>query len=342
MDYKTLNYNCHYLQSNINNKTSHNNPNIKNEYIQRMFAGKDQQARMIADKRKSLDRALMYSYQRAFIKKLGEDEEILALINPNKLKQDYDDKILSVNFEHNFKPGDVFEWGNTHSHWLIYLQDLTELAYFRGSIRRCRYQARWKDEDGNIHQSYMAVRGPVETKINFIQKSGISVDNPNYSLNILMPKTEDALNYFKRYSTFYLLDTDFPNREICWRVLATDSISTPGILEIVAMEYYSNEFEDDVENGIVDGLIPTKMELIANAETAEDIIGDIFIKPKKSYTYKYIGDNECNWEFDNKLPITIISQSKNEITLKWEATYSGSFDLKCGDYNQTIVVESLF
>lgn len=342
MDYKTLNYNCHYLQSNINNKTSHNNPNIKNEYIQRMFAGKDQQARMIADKRKSLDRALTYSYQRAFIKKLGENEEILALINPNKLKQDYDDKILSVNFEHNFKPGDVFEWGNTHSHWLIYLQDLTELAYFRGSIRRCRYQARWKDEDGNIHQSYMAVRGPVETKINFIQKSGISVDNPNYSLNILMPKTEDALNYFKRYSTFYLLDTDFPNREICWRVLATDSISTPGILEIVAMEYYSNEFEDDVENGIVDGLIPTKMEIIANAETAEDIIGDIFIKPKKSYTYKYIGDNECNWEFDNKLPITIISQNENEITLKWEATYSGSFDLKCGDCNQTIVVESLF
>ena len=157
-----------------------------------------------------------------------------------------------------------------------------------------------------------------------------------------MPKTEDALNYFKRYSTFYLLDTDFPNREICWRVLATDSISTPGILEIVAMEYYSNEFEDDVENGIVDGLIPTKMEIITNAETAEDIIGDIFIKPKKSYTYKYIGDNECNWEFDNKLPITIISQNENEITLKWEATYSGSFDLKCGDCNQTIVVESLF
>ena len=94
---------------------------------------------MIADKRKSLDRALMYSYQRAFIKKLGENEEILALINPNKLKQDYDDKILSVNFEYNFKPGDVFEWGNTHSYWLIYLQDLTELAYFRGSIRRCRY-----------------------------------------------------------------------------------------------------------------------------------------------------------------------------------------------------------
>jgi hypothetical protein len=43
--------------------------------------------------------------------------------------------------------------------------------------------------------------------------------------------------------------------ETCWRVEAMDWISTPGILEVTAVEYYSNEFEDDVENGVVDGLI---------------------------------------------------------------------------------------
>jgi hypothetical protein len=48
------------------------------------------------------------------------------------------------------------------------------------------------------------VRGPVETKIDYIQKHGISVDSPNHSLNILMPKTEAALRYFKRYGKFYL------------------------------------------------------------------------------------------------------------------------------------------
>ena len=36
-----------------------------------------------------------------------------ALINPNKLKQDYDDKIISIGYEYGFKPGDVFEWANT-------------------------------------------------------------------------------------------------------------------------------------------------------------------------------------------------------------------------------------
>jgi len=43
------------------------------------------------------------------------------LINPDKLKQDYDDKIVSVGFEAGFKSGDVFEWVGTNSYWLIYL-----------------------------------------------------------------------------------------------------------------------------------------------------------------------------------------------------------------------------
>jgi len=67
---------------------------------------------------------------------------------------------------------------------------------------------RWKDDLGKIHGSWIAIRGPVETKINFIQKNGISVDNPNHTLNILMPKTEESLKYFKRYSKFYLSNVD--------------------------------------------------------------------------------------------------------------------------------------
>ena len=83
------------------------------------------------------------------------------------------------------------------------LQDLDELAYFRGDIRRRRYQINWLDEDGNEHSTYAAIRGPVETKINFIQKHGISVDEPNHSVNILMPKNDYTLKYFKRYTKFY-------------------------------------------------------------------------------------------------------------------------------------------
>jgi hypothetical protein len=43
------------------------------------------------------------------------------LINPNKNKPDYDDKILSIGFESGFIPGTIFEWKGTGTKWLIYL-----------------------------------------------------------------------------------------------------------------------------------------------------------------------------------------------------------------------------
>ena len=48
--------------------------------------GHRQQERMIKDKRRSLDRAVWYSYQAAEIAHIGMDETVRALINPNKVK----------------------------------------------------------------------------------------------------------------------------------------------------------------------------------------------------------------------------------------------------------------
>ena len=50
--------------------------------------------------------------------------------------------------------------------------------------------------------------------------------------------------------------------KVCWRIEAIDWISMPGIIEINAVEYYSNETEDDIENGIVGGLITEPINLI--------------------------------------------------------------------------------
>ena len=302
--------------------------------------GSLQQDRMIADKRRSLHRAVWYSYQGAEVIKADYEkkEPVRALINPNKLKQDYDDKIISIDFDYNFGVGDVFEWVGTNTYWLIYLQDLTELAYFRGDIRKCSHEITWEDEDG-LHKTHAAIRGPVETKIDYIQKHGISVDNPNFSLNILMPKTEETLKYFKRYSKFYL--TGNKHNNICWRVEAIDWLSAPEILEINAVEYYANEFEDDIENGVVGAL---KTEPInPNSSSAEDIIqGDTFIKPKKEYTFKYVGNVEGLWSVNDKVPVQLIQEGKTD-KLRWVDTYSGQFELIYANrYRKTIVVESLF
>jgi hypothetical protein len=160
--------------------------------------GHRQQERMIQAKRKSFDRATHFSYQAAEISPVGSTHvRQRALINVNQTKPDYDDKILSVGYEHNYKPGDIIQWHRHRidgkvdtSYWLIYLQDLTELAYFKGDIRKCNYWVNWEDEYGRLHHTWFAVRGPVETNINSTQKSNFTLDLPNQTLHILMPKNE--------------------------------------------------------------------------------------------------------------------------------------------------------
>lgn len=303
--------------------------------------GPIQQDRMIKDKRRSLDRALKYSYQGANVKKVGslDSTQTRALINPNKLKPDYDDKIISIPYEFNYTCGTIFDWMNTGTKWLIYLQDLTELAYFRGDIRKCSYSVSWKDNDGNEQSTYIAVRGPVETKITFIQKQNISFDVPNASLNIMMPKTKETLEYFTRYSKFYLKGLVDGDINICWRVEATDSISMPGILEVNAVEYYSNFIEDDIKNGIVGGL---KLDPIDPNPTTNLISGETFIKPKIEYLYKTSSIIDgAKWHFDSKLPI-VAEKIGDNLQLKWDSSHSGQFDLFYGDCKKTIIIESLF
>ena len=338
-----------YYNKNNNFKPDYNEQSIAgiNALAKYLYAagGPAQQSRMITDKRKTLDRVIKYSYQGAFVQRIGEKTKPApALINPNKLKQDYDDKILSIGFEYNFQPGDIFEWCQTGTYWLIYLQDLTELAYFRGDIRKCSYQIVWIDEQNKEHKTYAAIRGPVETKINYIQKHTISLDEPNYSLNILMPLTDESLNYFKRYNKFYLQNDD---KKVCWRVEAVDWISTPGILEITAVEYYANKSEDDIENGLVGALIAKKIDP-NEGDLTQIISGETFIKPKKEYSYicnKIIPDGK--WSFDKNYPIEIVNITRNAkgksvITIKWNSSYTGQFELSFGQFKKTIVVESLF
>lgn len=230
---------------------------------------------------------------------------------------------------------------NTGTKWIIYLQDLTELSYFRGEIRRCNYAVSWLDENHKKRTQYMAVRGPVETRINYIQKNGISVDEPNYSLNILMTKTPEALKYFKRYAKFYLKGIEEADQNICYRVEATDTISMPGIMELNAVEYYANETKDDITASLVDGLIAEPIDPNKELGTGNLIQGETFIKPRLEYKYFYRGDKVAQWSVGKKYPV-ILKQNGKQVTLKWDSSYSGEFVLRYGNSEKTIVVESLF
>ena len=310
-----------------------------------------QEDRMIKDKWRTLLRTLKYSYQACDIALAQAQQEILdeglepeypivrALINPDKNKQDYDDKILSVDYIHQFKPGDVFEWKNTGTHWIIYLQQLTEDAYFRGEIRRCRYKIKFKDEDGNICYTYAAIRGPVETQIDSIQKNQERIDKPNLSLNILMPRNEVTIKAFDRYKEF-ILDGR------CWKVKAVDPISMTvdrqGVLEVNAQEDYINEVTDDEINEIKDGLVVEPDEPTPNSE----INGETFIKPAipEIYTVDIDGGTWCIRE--NNVPVDIEPIDNKSVQVTWKKMTSGQFTLVWNNgsdtYEKVVVVESLF
>lgn len=312
-----------------------------------LYQGGDQEHRMIKDKYNTFIKTLAYSYQGCDVKKLGETVSHRALINPDKNKTDYDDKILSIDYAFGFQAGDIFEWVGTNTYWLIYLQELTEDAYFRSEIRRCKYKIKWI-EDGSIKSTWAYVRGPVETKINVIQKNGISVDVPNWSLNIYMPANEETLNKFKRYDRFMLNGTT-------WEVQVVDSLSQVGILEVVALEYFTNTTLDEKEENLTDAfsVIPVaeneEGQVVPVKDLVSDIKGKTFIKPLADEVYKCgEPDSEIGaWSIkEAKRPVTLTPANDGSVKLRWTMMTSGQFTLVYSLNNTSveklIVVESLF
>lgn len=321
--------------------------------------GVHQEDRMIKDKWRTLQRVLLYSYQACTIQMVQHYTTVLtadpnpidpdmqlpympvrALINPDKVKQDYDDKIVSLDYEHGYEPGDVFEWKKTGTHWIIYTQEITEDAYFRGEIRRCRYKIKFRDKDGNWCQTWAAIRGPVETQINSIQKNQERIDRPNLSLNILVPQNEKTLDAFERYKEFLFKDR-------CWRVEAPDSISMTNIIEVNAEEDYINRDTDDVENEMKNGLVIEPVD--PSPDT--DIIGDTFIKPKTATLYGIpeTENRSGHWTLANdNVPVQLCNCKDRIVKVFWNKMVSGQFDLLWypddgGEpLSKTIVVESLY
>ena len=308
------------------------------------WRGGNQEQRMIKDKYKGFLQALQYSYQGADVQKINETTVYRALINPDKNKMDYDDKILSIDYNANFKSGDIFKWVGTNTYWLIYLQELTEDAYFRAEIRRCKYQIQWVDpETAILHSTWAYVRGPVETKIPFIQKNGISVDDPNRSLDIYIPKNEETLKKFTRYETFLL-------NGLTWKIQSIDDISAEGVIQIAAVEHYTDKVLDDNVDNLSDAFIVKAVEYIDEdgisnpIDAPSEIIGPSFIKPTLSYEFT-CGRPGGVWSLKNERPVEL-TITENAAKVTWTELKSGGFTLcyTIGDetIEKVVIVESLF
>ena len=106
--------------------------------------------------------------------------------------------------------------------------------------------------------------------------------------------------------------------------------------EVVAVEYYSNQSEDDIEAGIVGGLIEEEKD--PNGEETMEIIGDTFIKVKNNYDFYFDGTYAADWRVDSQYPVVLKPDTKDprKVTLYWDNPYSGQFTLEYGKYSKII------
>lgn len=297
--------------------------------------GSQQQDRMIDGKLTSLKRALLYSYQAATAV-LEDGREFRCLINPDKLKIDRDDKIISIPFEDTclnasqfgqkpdeiqsieMKTGDVFTWKETDTKWLVYLQRLEERAYFRAEIRKCEDSI---EIDGKPYW-FFARRYGQEDALWHTSKN-ISWNELNYSLEMYITKDEVTQGYFKRFQII-----EFGGKP--WEVQDVNIYATDGFVVILLKEHYTNTIEDKVKEEQAE-----KPSL-----TPSSIDGPLTVYPYDEVEYTYLDDDNGVWEVDN-LKAKIINQTSKKVSIAITTGKSGNFNLIYKKENGEIITNSI-
>lgn len=319
------------------------------------YGGDRQQSRMINDKLRSLKSALLYSYQAGTMqidnKEYDEDDpesleyfEFRCLMNPDKLTYEADKKMLSVPFEdiclnaprkgktsEGIVPvpvaaGETFIWKETGSRWLVTLQYLEELAYFRADVRKCFPFP--LEIDGQKY--WFSSVGENQQTIQWYKKKPEELNKENYARTLYIKRDENTLNYFKRFQIVKLpnvkgdLDT--------WEVQAVSPNSVDNILIVYVKEYFENRYQEMSE------------EIQEERRQEEEAQGykTMYVYDKVKYGAPYI--ENAQWELKNvteglRFDINTVKQDDDSFVIIEAMTgKTGEFDLY---YNDTFMCHIL-
>lgn len=284
------------------------------------YAGGDQIGRMNKQKLKSLQWALKNDYNTRMIKTPNK-AAVPCLINTGNLKSDYDKKYISVEFSSGLEAGDTFEILDDGTHWMIYLPILTETAYLRSEIIRCRYQL---EIDGSLYWIYF--QGPTETDLRWFLKNQININELNLSGTIYIKNDEKTKHFFKRF-THIKIDGHI------WEVQVTDPITVPGILELEVQEYYDNSIAELPEIKEVSGEYPLNTIKGADVVKQDTIVG---------YSIDPLCYNkDISWKIENNPRVKLQETLENGMVCKVKI-YPGAvktFDICYGEQKRTITID---
>lgn len=337
-----------------------------------------QWTRMREDKLKTMKRALYFSYQAAIVQKYNpleaEDAQTApyfrCLINHDKLKVAYEDKILSIPFEENsvnidpivadnqdmietdFSNGTVFKWvhGNKEkwtpdSYWIVYLQYSEETAYFRAEIRKADEKIIVTTEDGKelVYRGWTS--GPDEQTIEWNVKSGIVWNDMNYTKLLYITKDETTSAFFKRFDRIKVNNKWWEVQAFNDSYGVTSKNKKGGMIRVALKETYTSTDEMIKEEKSKEPEIPSPPTLTPTI-TGKEILypGDSVFYAFENLdihnaTVELIPDGTgkklnqiISWKIvDNKMQIEVVSMKK----------YKKGFNIKCGDTVKHVTIESL-
>ena len=183
-----------------------------------------------------------------------------CLINHDKLKVAYEDKIISIPFmqpavgsktpiETQFSNGTVFKWihGNKEewtpdTYWIVYMQYSEETAYFRAEIRKADEEIEIITIDDEGNESTVTYRGwmtgPNETEIIWNIKKNVVWNDLNYTKLLYITKDEDTTAFFERFDRIIINGKP-------WEVQAYNAdytksaTSNAGIIRVALKETYT-------------------------------------------------------------------------------------------------------
>lgn len=283
------------------------------------YDGGSQLDRINKQKLRSFQWALKNNYQTRLIKTPLKGVWP-CLINSNNLKADYDKEYISVELDSGLQAGDTFQLLDDLSHWMIYLPIITETAYLRSEIIKCRYTL---NIDG--YEYWVYFQGPTETDLRWFIKNQINVNELNLSGTIYIKNDERTKKYFKRF-THIKIDGHK------WEVQVTDSISVPGILELEVQEYYDNSVEELPE-------IKLDQEIPLNVIKGQTVVKQDMIVGYAIDALAY--DPNIKWEIKNnpRVQIQEILEDGRMCKVKIYPGAIKTFDICYGEQFLTVTID---
>ena len=286
--------------------------------------GETNDDRINDSKLRSMLSATNNSYQAEWID--FNDQKCRCLINPSGLTQDYDQKMISIDFKYGLNLGDVFYWIRDDSHWITYLKERTEEAYFRAQIRKCNFEV-----DINGIKYWVYLRGPNEETLDWELDHKISYNELNYSLVMYIQKNDNTMTIDR----FFRVKINGNN----YQVAATDKFSMDAIIQVYLAEDFNNTIEDKKKD---EDIIKEETKRQENEQAAQEMYPDASLAANikivgptsvtaydtgvewaaegldetKTYTWSTSSKNAQIVSFDkNKVVIDILFKKANTFTL---------------------------